>query len=308
MITRNIRSAVVTGPTGAIGTALCMELAKNGVTVYAVCRPASSRSDAVPSHPNIHKVFCDLASLSDLKDLILKPVDAFYHFAWAHTIGDGRNDMPAQISNIQYSIDAARCAKDLGCTVFIGAGSQAEYGRVDGVLTPSTPTFPENGYGIAKLCAGSMTRIECERLGIDHVWVRILSIYGPGDSKSTMISGLITKLLKGECPDLTKGEQQWDYLFSQDAGRAFYMIANSGISGKTYVLGGGTARPLKEYIETIRDLIDPALPLGFGKVPYSPKQVMQLQADISSLTEDTGFTPSVDFAKGAEITINTFRK
>ncbi len=299
---------MVTGPTGAIGTALCTELAKNGVTVYAVCRPASSRADSVPNHPNIQKVFCDLTSLSDLKGMISDKVDAFYHFAWAHTIGDGRNDMPAQISNIQYSIDAVKSAKELGCSVFIGAGSQAEYGRVDGVLTPSTPCFPENGYGIAKLCAGSMTKIECEKLGIDHIWVRILSIYGPGDSKSTMVSSLVTKLLNGECPDLTKGEQQWDYLFSHDAGRAFYMIAKSGIGGKTYVLGGGTAKPLKAYIETIRDIIDPSLPLGFGKVPYSPKQVMFLKADISDLTKDIGFTPLVDFTEGAKITVNTFRE
>ncbi|MBQ8202855.1 MAG: NAD(P)-dependent oxidoreductase [Clostridia bacterium] len=307
MINRDIKSAVLTGPTGAIGTALCRELAENGVTVYAVCRPNSNRAASVPEHKNIRKVFCDLSALCSLKELIPDGADAFYHFGWAHTIGDGRNDMPSQIENISYCIDAVRAANELGCKVFIGAGSQAEYGRVDGVLTPSTPCFAENGYGIAKLAAGNMSRIECEKLGIHHVWVRILSVYGPNDSRSTMISGLIDKLLKGERPSLTLGEQQWDYLYSFDAARAFHLIANSGVSGKTYVLGSGEARPLKCYIEQIRDFIDPALPLGFGEVPYGPKQVMRLQADISELTRDTGFTPETDFAEGIEATVKAFR-
>ena len=156
MIKREIQSAVITGPTGAIGTALCRELAQNGVAVYAVCRPNSPRAAAVPLHENIQLVECDVTQLDTLSELIPGGADAFFHFAWAHTIGPGRNDMPAQIENVRYTIDAVRAAKQLGCNVFIGAGSQAEYGRVEGVLKPDTPCFPENGYGMAKLCAGQV--------------------------------------------------------------------------------------------------------------------------------------------------------
>ena len=307
MIKRDIKSAVLTGPTGAIGTALCEELAKNGIKVYAVCRPNSSRSDAIPQNPLINKVFCDLSNLKGLKNLIPEKVDAFYHFGWAHTIGDGRNDMKAQIENMGYTIDAVRAAATLGCKIFIGAGSQAEYGRVDGVLTPSTPCFPENGYGIAKLAAGNMSRIECEKLGIEHIWVRILSVYGPKDSSSTMVSGLITKLLNGEKPSLTEGVQKWDYLYSFDAAKAFVLIAQRGVGGKTYVLGGGKALPLKKYIEEIRDFINPDLPLGFGEVPYGPRQFMHLAADIRELTKDTGFVPQTPFSEGIKTTVQYFK-
>ena len=71
--------------------------------------------------------------------------DAFFHLAWAHTIGAGRNDMPAQIENIRYTIDAVRTAAAMGCRVFVGTGSQAEYGRVDGVLRADTPKTPKTG-------------------------------------------------------------------------------------------------------------------------------------------------------------------
>lgn len=307
MVHREIKSAVVTGPTGAIGTALCMELAASGIKVYAVCRPGTSRAAAVPKHENIEIVYCDVADLQNLEELIPNGADAFYHFAWAHTIGPGRNDMPAQIQNVQYTIDAVQAAAALGCKVFVGAGSQAEYGRVEGVLRPETPCFPENGYGMAKLCAGHMSRVECQKYGIDHIWTRILSVYGPGDGQATMISGVIRQLLAGEKPALTAGIQQWDYLYSGDAGRAFALLAKQGIGSKTYVLGGGTAKPLKEYIMQLRDAIDPALPLGFGEIPYGPLQVMHLEADITELKRDTDFVPQVPFEEGIRNTIDRIK-
>lgn len=307
MINRPILKAVITGPTGAIGTALCKQLVNNGVQVYAVCRPGSQRADDLPKNPHVTRADCDLESLSNLADFIPGGADVFYHLAWAHTTGLGRNDMQAQIQNVRYTLDAAAAAHKLGCQLFIGAGSQAEYGRFEGKLTSVTPCFPENGYGMAKLCAGQMSRVECQKLGMEHIWTRILSVYGPGDGDSTMISSVVRQLLAGKKPALTAGEQMWDYLYAQDAGNAFYLLGKHGISGKTYVVGSGTAKKLKAYVEQIRDAIDPTLPIGFGEVPYGAQQVMHLVADISELQADTGFCPRVEFSEGIHKTIESIR-
>lgn len=308
-IERNIQTAVVTGPTGAIGIALCEKLLRENVTVYAVCRPGSSRIKDLPKAAALHVVECDAKELATLPQKMEGvSVDAFFHFAWAHTIGQGRNDMPAQIENIQSTIDAVHAAKALGCQVFLGAGSQAEYGRVEGLLKSDTPAFPENGYGMAKLCAGQMSRVEAKALDIDHVWVRILSVYGPHDGPMTMISGTIRKLLAGERPALTAGIQRWDYLYAGDAADAFYLAACHGRNGAVYPLGSGQAMPLKDYIIQMRDAIDPALPLGLGEVPYGPLQVMHLQADISALQADTGFVPKTPFAEGIRRTMDWVKR
>ena len=74
-----------------------------------------------------------------------------------------------------------------------------------------------------------------------------------------------------------------------------------------YPLGSGKARPLREYIEIMRDAIDPSLKLGFGEIPYAPLQVMHLQADITDLEQDTGFRPSVAFETGIQDTIEWMR-
>lgn len=307
MAGRRIRTVIITGPTGTVGVALCERLLAQGCTVYAVCRPGSPRAAALPA--GVRTVFCNLAALAELPALLPGVhADAFFHLAWAHTIGAGRNDMPAQIANIQYTIDAVRAAAALGCKVFVGAGSQAEYGRAGVPLAPDTPTFPENGYGMAKLCAGQMARLEAKRLGLACVWPRILSVYGPHDGEKTMITSVIRQLLAGQCPHLTKGEQMWDYLYTADAAQALALLAFQGRDGAIYPVGSGAARPLREYILELRDAIDPALPLGFGQEPYGENQIMFLQADITALHADTGFVPRTDFKAGIRATINWVRK
>lgn len=305
MINRMIQKAVITGPTGAIGQALCRELAENGVQVYAVCRPGSARAVALPQCSNIIRVDCDISQLQNLPALIPEKIDAFFHFGWVNTTGVGRDNMPSQIRNIQYTIDAVHASKALNSQVFVGAGSQAEYGRVEEVLRADTPCFPENGYGMAKLCAGQMSRQECQKLGMDHIWARILSVYGPGDGPMTMITSVIKQLLKGERPALTEGVQLWDYLYSQDAARAFRLMAEHGQNSRTYLLGSGQTHELRTYIEILRDSIDPHLPLGLGEIPYGPQQVMHLQADISQLQADTGFLPQIPFEMGIRYTVQS---
>lgn len=295
---------VITGPTGAIGIALIYECISQGIEVYALCRKNSKRINRIPQNDLVHIVECDLADMKNLSTNEIENCDVFYHFGWAATIGDGRNDMSLQLKNIQYTLDAVELAEKLGCRTFIGAGSQAEYGRFEGKLNATVPTFPENGYGMAKLCAGQMSRVECQRRGIKHIWTRILSVYGPYDGELTMITGTIKKLINGEIPKITKGEQQWDYLYSGDAANAMILLGKKGIDGKIYCIGSGKAQPLIKYIETMRDAIDPNAKLGVGEVPYGPKQVMYLCADINALREDTGFEPMVSFEEGIKKTID----
>lgn len=206
--------------------------------------------------------------------------------------------MHLQNRNVTYALDAVKVAKAFGCHTFIGAGSQAEYGRVEGVLKPDTATFPENGYGYAKLCAGLMTRDYAHLLGLKHIWVRVLSVYGPNDGAKSMVRATIEKLRKGIVPEFTKAEQMWDYLYSEDAAEVFRLLGDKGIDGKVYVLGSGEVRPLKDYIHIIRDVVSPKSELKIGVIPYSEKQVMYLCADVTELKRDIGWKPKVVFEEG----------
>ncbi|MEG2843113.1 MAG: NAD(P)-dependent oxidoreductase, partial [Ruthenibacterium sp.] len=289
--------------TGAIGMALIAYLRKKEITVYVVVRPNSPRINRIHTDEFVHLVFCDLQDLKSLPQKIPQKVDVFYHFAWENTFGAGRDDVKSQMRNVTYTIEAVDAAKALGCHIFLGAVSQAEYGTSSKILQPETPTFPTTGYGIAKLCAGQMSRLACKQQNINHVWARILSVYGPYDGAGTLVSTVLQTLRSGAVPACTAGEQLWDYLYADDAADAFYRMALAGKDGHIYVLGSGNAMPLREYILQMRDAVNPALSVAFGKIAYAPNQVMHLQADITALTEDTGFVPHTLFADGIEKTI-----
>ena len=295
---------VITGATGAVGTALIAEGIRQNVEMLVICRKASKRRQQIPDHPLVKVLELNMEEYETYQPPEGEmPYDVFYHFAWGGTTGDGRNDCEIQEKNIRYALDAAALAKRFGCSAFVGAGSQAEYGRVEGNLNSQTPAFPENGYGMAKLCAGQMTRLYCRQAGMRHVWTRILSIYGPGDGAGSMVMSAIHRLLAGETPEFTKGEQQWDYMYSGDAAKALLLLGEKGHDGGVYCLGSGKARPLADYIGMIRDAIDPRLSVALGAVPYAPGQVMYLCADIAKLKEDTGFAPEVSFEEGIKKTI-----
>lgn len=293
-----MKRAIITGATGAIGTALTKELVHAGVEVLVLTRADSKRNKNILKHPLVTVKYCSLEELSTVENDTGNTYDVFYHFAWAGAAGPGRHDMYLQNANVRYALDAAGAAKRFGCGTFIGAGSQAEYGRVEGMLRPETPAFPEMGYGYAKLCAGEMTRDYAHQLGMRHIWVRILSVYGPNDGAQSMVMSTIQKLNAGLVPEFTKGEQMWDYLYSADAASAFRLLGDKGHDGKVYVLGSGQARPLAEYIQIIRDEVAPGSELKMGAVPYGEKQVMYLCADVEELKKDTGWEARTEFKEG----------
>ena len=297
-----------------IGRSLVGQLSKKQVKTILVVRPGTNRGYGFEDNPYCEIVPCDLSDLGKLAEEISSGkrvlgscadgCDAFFHLGWSGTVGEARENALLQLDNVGYTLDAVALAEALKSKTFVGAGSQAEYGRVEGIIGPNDLTKPENAYGVSKLAAGHLSRIACAKLDIRHVWMRIFSIYGPYDNACTMVSSVIRSLLKGARPSLTPAEQTWDYLFAGDAARALILAAEKGKTGSIYCVGSGEASPLREYIEIIRDEIDPCAPLGIGERPYADKQVMHLCADTSSLSADTGFSPSVSFREGIRLTID----
>ncbi|MBO6129242.1 MAG: NAD(P)-dependent oxidoreductase [Pseudobutyrivibrio sp.] len=303
-----MKKVIVTGATGMIGASMIEQMVSDGIVVTAIVRPNSKKINNLIKHPNVNIIECDINNLLDLNKSLEKDYDTFYHFAWDGTYGDSRDDAILQEKNIKNTLDAVQLAHDLGCKVFVGAGSQAEFGFVEGQLSDDIPKNPVTGYGIAKYTAGRLSAIMCQRLGIRQSWGRIVSTYGPRDNSYTMVMSSVIGMLNGERMSFTKGDQIWDYVYGGDCSRAFYLIGKYGKHGKAYTIGSGQSRLLREYITAIRDVVNPNLEIGIGEREYYPNQVMKLTADISELTADTGFVPEVDFEEGIRRTIEWYQK
>ena len=298
-----MKRIVVTGATSMIGVALIEECLRHDIEIYAVVRSSSGKAGRLPLSEKIHLTDCSLEGLSELPGRIPGGCDTFYHIAWGNT-GEARNkSTELQSRNIFYTLQAVRAAAELGCRRFIGAGSQAEYGPMDvEKISPDSPVNPSTPYGASKLAAGHLAGMLCRELGMECIWPRIFSVYGKYEKETTMVASGLRKMLAGEPTEFTPAMQRWDYLYSRDAGRAFYLIGEKGKGGSVYCVGSGQARPLKEYIEEMAALTGAGKP-DIGAKPYPPGAVMNLCADIGTLTGDTGFIPEYTFEQGIRETI-----
>jgi nucleoside-diphosphate-sugar epimerase len=127
------------------------------------------------------------------------------------------------------------------------------------------------------------------------------------DDGQRMIPYVIQQLLEGKRPKVTTGEQLWDFLYIGDAVKAITQLAATTDAAGVFNLGSGRPRALKEIISLIRDSIDRHLDIGFGEIPYSPNQVMHLEADISKLQSATGWKLETPLEDGLRRTIEWHR-
>ena len=148
MISRDISRVIISGATSSIGIALCEECVTKGIGVVAIIRPDSSQRLLLPDSNLIVIVEGELSDYDNIESEGIN-ADAFIHLAWSSTNGAAaRDNTYAQADNIQATLKAVELAERCGCKVFVGAGSQAEYGRTNAVLTGDTECNPETAYGM----------------------------------------------------------------------------------------------------------------------------------------------------------------
>lgn len=297
---RNYLKVVVTGATSMIGSALIEAFLHNGVEkIYAIVREDTTKIYRIPINTKICIIKCNADNYDSLIERIENKCDLFYHFAWSLTGKERNNNIDEQIKNISYTLNALRVAKELGCEKFIGAGSQAEYGKLNiDYISEASPINPIQAYGIAKYTAGKVVLEEANNINIDCFWVRIFSVYGKYDKESSMINYAINKFIKNEETEFTLAKQKWDYLYRDDAGEAFYYIGLCSKGRKVYCLGSGKCRELSEFIIDISKETGYTKEIGFGKKELKDCDDISICADISLLQKDTNWKPKTSFIEG----------
>lgn len=298
---------LITGASGFVGAAVTRALLREGRDVTVLLRPTSDTRRIADELPRLQVVRGDLRDVSAITAAVhdFRP-QAILHLGWEGVKGSERNS-PVQADNVPASIALYQLAESAGAEVFVGMGSQAEYGPAPGRLDESAPTHPTTVYGAAKLSTGLLLDRMASTSGRQFAWLRLFSSYGPGDDPSWMLQYLARSLLRRERPALTAAQQVWDYIHVDDVAGAVIAAMDARAAG-IFNLGTGQARKLEAIITTLRDQIDPSLPLGFGEVPYRPDQVMHLEADITRLTQATGWTPRVPLETGLREVVDWIRK
>lgn len=301
-----MKTAIVTGANGFIGSALVRELVRRNVTVYAVVKDINSDVREISNLPHVQIIYCDMDNLKRLAYTICKPTQeiyAFYHLAWSGSTGMARGDYACQLKNTIWTADAVHAASTLGCKRFVGIGTLAEYDVGAYVsLDHSTPNIVST-YGTAKIAAHYISKAECNSLGIEHLWAYLSNVYGPGNYTSNFINFAAKTMLSGMPANFTAGEQNYDFTYISDIAQGLFCVGEDGHRNCSYYIGSGKPAKLKEFIKILRDKIDPSIMLHLGAIPFNGISQPESTFDCSKLMHDTNYRPQVAFADGIKVTI-----
>lgn len=301
-----MKNVIVTGANGFVGAAVVHELLQHGYQVYAVIH--NDHKDRLDYHPFLHCISCDMNELPELPDKLPRQAyEVIYHFAWSGSAGSGRGDTVLQMQNAQWIIDLFRAAQSIKCPRVVCAGSIVEHETMQAVYGTKKVLGPGNIYGAGKVAAHIMGMSMAHQLGIQLVWASITNAYGPGEVSPRLVNTTIQKCLKGISPQFTAGTQNYDFVYIDDAARAFRLIGEKGRAYQEYLIGSSHAKPLKEFLLEMQREIAPTLPFLFGDVPFSGIDLPLTAFDGSMTTEDTGFVAEISFAEGCRRTAEWWR-
>lgn len=300
-------NVVLTGGAGFLGASVLKKLLNKNFKVLLILRKNTNcwRINSLLGSCKI--IYSDIEKLHQFQQEIIdfKP-DALIHTAWIGVTNNKRNDLSQVSDNIECTIKLFNILQIAKVKTIIGIGSQAEYGPVNHQINEYHLTAPSTLYGAAKLACFHTLQVLCQQNNIRLVWHRLFSSYGPRDNSSWFIPYLINQLINNQEPNLTAGEQLWDYIYIDDAAEAVILSLVYSHARGIYNLGSGGVISIRDLAEKIKNKINSDLKLGLGLVPYRSDQVMHLQADITKLKLDLNWSPEISLEFGLEQTIEWF--
>lgn len=304
-----MNKVVVIGANGYIGSRLSISLAEKGYNVVALVdkRFGYTHLCGINNLQTVEFQLEDLECLYDSPEL--KDADTLFHMAWSAVNAKLRNAAEEQVKNIMFGLKVLEFAEHQGIKRVVVPGSAAEVSCGDGIITGKELPAPSDMYSSAKVATRYICQTYARQHQIDLIWTLITSIYGTNRNDNNLITYAIQSLLNGETPQFTGLAQKWDYLHIDDLVNALIALGEKGIGGKVYPVGSGKYMSLREYVEMIRDIINPELPLGIGALPYkNPNKIDNQIMEITELCEDTGFTPQRTFLEGITEVINEYKQ
>lgn len=297
-----MKSVVITGATGFVGSWLVKELLKENIKVFAIVRDTKKMEKLAENH---HPILCPMENIEELKTILAKEeIDTFYHLAWEGSTGEKRADYRIQLKNVEHSCKAMEVAKALGCKRFLAAGTITEQ-IVDDALHMETVS-PNMMYGVCKKMTHNILLTLSKKLDIEFVWMQFSNIFGPGNNTGNLISYTLSAISKNEDTSYSSAQQPYDFIYIKDLVRAVYLLGKSELKKDSYFIGSGSSRILKEYLLAIPKALGLSIEMGIGKraedgLVYLPEWFL-----IDSLKEDTGFEAGYSFEEAIRETYEGF--
>jgi len=252
-----MENILITGVNGFIGSALAARLLSQGKRIVGLVRDRNykTRRDILD---RISVAYGDLSDIRAVRYAVSKyEVDTIFHLGAIAVLRMGIIDpVTCWETNVMGTVnvlEAARAAKHVRKVVV--ASSDKAYGTHTNLpYIESMALLPSDPYGTSKACTDLIARSYADTYGMDISVVRSGNVFGPGDlNRSRLIPGSILKLLEGKPPVIYKlvGAYRREFMFIEDVIDAYIKIADFGLPGEPYNIGGSGFQTIIKTIEMI---------------------------------------------------------
>ena len=298
-----MKNVIITGADGFVGSYTVQCFLENEINVLAIDIP--KQPHRLQKHDRLQYVSCDISNLDAIRKLIKKDTyDTIVHFAWAGSAGAERVNYELQMQNALNTVELLKLSKELGINRFVCAGSIMELEVEAAVHSQGSKPGMAYIYGVGKHLAHSLCKMVAADIGIELLWPMITNAYGVGELSPRFVNTTIRKIINNEPLQFTAATQNYDFVYVTDVAKAFYLIAKNGKPFCEYIIGSGTARPLKEFILEMQQALAPKARPIFGDIPFTGTNMPLTTFDISNITNDTGYSTSVSFVQGTKLTMD----
>lgn len=176
----------------------------------------------------------------------------------------------------------------------------------DGRFTEDLPLKPNSPYSASKAAADLLVRSYIKTYGLDAVITRCSNNYGPYQFPEKLIPLMIANALEEkDLPVYGDGRNVRDWIHVKDHCRGIVMVAQKGISGEAYNMGGNAE---KENIEIVKDILrsigKPETLIKFVK--DRPGHDFRYAMDYSKIERKLGWKPTVVFEEGLQSTVDWY--
>lgn len=319
---------IVTGGAGFIGSALVRHLVATGHDVltidaltYAGNRASLRDVQDNPRHRFLHADICDRAAM-DAAFAEFQPDRVMHLAAESHvdrSITGADSFVQTNIVGTFTMLEAARkfwsSLENGDGFRFLHVSTDEVYGSLgaEGLFHETTPYDPSSPYSASKAASDHLAKAWHRTYGLPVVVSNCSNNYGPYHFPEKLIPLTILNALAGrELPIYGAGDNIRDWLYVEDHARALDLIAEKGVVGETYNVGGRNERRNIDVVRRICAVLDELAPDG---APHSrlitfvtdrPGHDARYAIDATRLETELGWRAQETFDTGIEKTVRWY--
>lgn len=201
---------------------------------------------------------------------------------------------------------------DLTSTRILLVSSSAVYGNsIATCVDEATPLNPVNHYGNSKLLVERIAQQYLHNCNFQIVLVRPFNLFGPGQGEDYIISTFLSQLMqikKGQMnPVIMVGDLSGkrDFVFIEDAIRAYWLVLTRGVAGEIYNVGSGNAISIQTVLEKLIKMTGVECKVQVDAQRVQRFQIQNIFANNAKLTT-LGWQNDTKFEVGLRYTVDEY--